>query len=349
MSGVNPDASVIVPAYRAVSTVGHCLTALARQNTNRGLEIIIVDDGSDDGTAESVEELIHSRYSALSDRRTLRLLRQAHRGPAAARNLGAREARGPIILFTDADCEPEPDWLENMILSFQDPSVCGTKGTYVTRQRGWVARLVQVEYEEKYERMKRFSTIDFIDTYSAAFRRDVFLSLGGFDESFPSASVEDQELSFRFAERGYQMRFVPGARVVHRHVTTLRDYARKKFRIAFYKSYLLVRHPKRVTGDTHTPPTLVMQIPLTYLLIVFICSAGFWGWAWPAAAIAAMADLGCMAATLAVCRQVDPALLPLVPLLLVVRSLALGAGLVAGTIRFRLLEMPVVRRHEARS
>jgi hypothetical protein len=132
----------------------------------------------------------------------LQLIRQPNAGPAAARNRGVQAARGEILLFTDADCAPTPDWIERLTEPFRAPEVAGAKGVYRTRQRELVARFVQLEYEDKYARMSRQDRIDFVDTYSAAYRRDVFLANGGFDALFPAASVEDQEFSFRLARKG---------------------------------------------------------------------------------------------------------------------------------------------------
>ena len=90
-------------------------------------EIVFVDDGSSDETAAIV-----SRYPAV---RLLKL--GVNRGPAAARNAGLREARGDIILFTDADCAPAADWVEAMRRPFRDPEVAGCKGVYRTGSAGW--------------------------------------------------------------------------------------------------------------------------------------------------------------------------------------------------------------------
>ncbi|MFH1742004.1 MAG: glycosyltransferase [bacterium] len=337
MNNNAPDVTIIIPVYRGNGIIERCLNAISLQETEYSMELIVVDDGSDDRTVQIVEEWIQRHTGTSEASWDARLIKQPHRGPAAARNLGAREARGAILLFTDADCEPCPDWVDNMMLPFQNSEICGAKGVYETRQTNWVARLVQVEYQEKYDRMQRFDSIDFIDTYAAAFRRDVFLSLGGFDESFPTASVEDQEFSFRMAERGYRMTFVPDARVVHHHAATLWRYAVKKFRIAYYKSYLLIRHPDRVKGDTHTPPSLVLQIPLTYALLALVVVAPFRLSASLLIVPIAAAVLFCMIGTIRVCRRQAPTLIPRLPLVLVVRSLALGAGLVLGSIRFRLM------------
>ena len=181
MSENRPDVAVIIPVYRGAGIISRCLDKVTGQQSNRSIEVIVVDDGSDDGTAQAVSEWGREFKSDHPESPvTVQLLRQEHKGPSAALNLGAANTEAEILLFTDADCEPTPNWVEAMTRPFDDPSVCGTKGAYETEQREWVARLVQVEYEEKYERMKAFDSIDFIDTYSGAFRREVFGALGLF-------------------------------------------------------------------------------------------------------------------------------------------------------------------------
>ena len=106
------------------------------------------------------------------------VLSQTNAGPAAARNPGARAAAGDILLFTDADCVPASDWVERMVAPFADPAVAGTKGEYRTRQRALIARFVQQEYQDRYDRMVGQSSIYFVDTYSAGYRRNLFLAAG---------------------------------------------------------------------------------------------------------------------------------------------------------------------------
>src|SRR5205823_3073625 len=140
----------------------------------------------------------------------------------------------------------------------------GAKGTLLTIQPEPVARFTQIEYEDRYDRMRARPQIDFIDMGSAAYRRDVMLGIGegGFDTSYPGASVEDQEFSFRLAKRGCDLRFVEEAKVYHRHPTTLRAYVRRKFNIGRWKVLVHVRHPERVISDSHTPPSLKVQLLL---------------------------------------------------------------------------------------
>jgi len=264
----------------------------------------------------------------------------AHAGPAAARNTGAQLARAPILLFTDADCAPGPCWVERMLTALADPGVAGAKGTYRTGQPGLIPRFVQQEYADKYARMACQETIDFVDTYSAAYRREVFLLNRGFDPIFPVPSVEDQELSFRLARKGYRLLFVPQAWVWHRHDASLGEYLRRKFGIGYWKALLLRRHPERAVHDSHTPPVLRLQIALLALLLGALAALAVFPALWPLpAALAALFLLTTLPFTVRVARHDFP-VAPLAPLLLAGRALALGSGLLLGLLRFAFRPFP---------
>lgn len=253
--------SVVIPVYNGEKILARCLNSLASQTVPRDqYEIVVVNDGSKDGTKTVVEGF------------NVTLLSQENQGPAAARNHGVNVARGDIVLFIDADCSAAPNWIEEMTKPFNDPTIIGVKGTYKTTQKALIARFVQIEYEEKYERMKKYPYIDFIDTYSAGFRKNVFQKYGGYNTSFPTATVEDQEFSFRLAKDGHKMLFQPDAFVYHLHQSTLWGYMRRKFWIAYWKILVLKYHPEKFISDSHTPQTLKFQIFLTYAFLFSIPS-----------------------------------------------------------------------------
>jgi glycosyltransferase involved in cell wall biosynthesis len=251
--------SIIIPTFNGASRIRNCLDALIQQTTGPDAEILVVNDGSTDNTAEVV-----ARYSGI------RLITQSNAGPAAARNRGALEARGTIILFTDDDCVPMPDWLAAMIAPFKDPSVVGAKGVYRTHQRRLAARFVQIEYEDKYRRMAEHPQIDFIDTYSASFRRERFLEMNGYDTSFPVACAEDVELSYRMSARGWTMKFVPAAVVYHTHPDLLGTYVKKKYKFAYWRVLAVRKNPNKTLKDSHTPQLMKLQLLFAPVLLLAI-------------------------------------------------------------------------------
>ncbi len=311
--------SIIIPAKDASATIAACLDgALSQRNLDCSYEVIFVDDGSSDDTAE------------IAKAKGVKVIQQENAGPAAARNAGADIAQGDILAFTDADCVPSPTWLAHLIEPFRDPQVVGAKGTYRTDQRGLVPRFVQQEYGYKYVQMAKQDSIDFIDTYSAAYRRAVFLENGGFDSAFAVPSVEDQELSFRLARKGYRMVFVPDAIVYHQHDETVWEYARRKWGIGYWKAFMLCWLPEKTFQDSHTPGTLRWQIFFLAVLLLASSVALFWKPGWSLVLLTMIGFYGFALPLMGHIARRDRAVLPVAPLLLLIRAGALGFGLVWG-------------------
>ncbi len=328
--------SVVVPVYNGAAVIERCLDGLGCQSISSDrYEVIVVDDGSTDTTSAVV-----TAWAARHPSIQLRLLRQPNAGPAAARNFGAREAQSPLVLFTDGDCAPTRTWVEAMAAPFADGGIVGAKGTYVTEQAGLIPRFVQSEYEDRYDRMRGHAQIDFIDTYSAAYRRDVFLENTGFDPIFTTASVEDQEFSFRLAQKGYRLVFAPDAKVSHLHDSDLGEYFRRKYYIGFWKALMIRWHPERMVQDSHTPQVLKVQIVLLAALLGLAPLAllgMIWApltWLWLGVALCLLAFAATTAPFVAKLAQRSPGLALIGPLMLVVRALALGSGYLVGTIHF---------------
>ncbi len=311
--------SVIVPAYNAERTIGACLQSLEHQSFPRDqYEVIVVDDGSSDSTSG-----VASGYQAS-------VIKQPRRGPGAARNYGASVARGDALLFTDADCVPAPDWIARMLEAFSESDVVGVKGAYGTHQRGLVARFAQQEFEDKYDWVRAAPRIDIVDTYSAAYRRDIFQKAGGFDERLRQA--EDVELSYRLAIQGHRMIFQPAALVYHLHPESLASYALKKFKFGVWRSRAYRRFPRKTLRDSTTPRVLLVQMPLAAALLTSALATVMWS---QAIAIFAAAAVAFAASSIPFVRKAwgrDRAAAAMSPLILPTRAFALGVGLAAGIL-----------------
>lgn len=256
--------SIVIPAYNAGRTLSDTLAALRDQSVPpEDYEVIVVDDGSIDETP------------AVARRAGAKCITQPNRGPAAARNSGVRAAHGEFVLFTDADCVPERDWIRQMILPFRNQKTAGVKGAYRTCQTEPAARFAQAEFEDRYDLLEKFPAIDMVDTYSAAFRRDVLMAMGLFDESFPVASNEDTELSYRLCAAGHRLEFNRQAVVYHRHPDTFSKYLRLKFKRAYWRMVVYRRYPGKTFRDTYTPAVVKLQTMAAALALATVLFAVF--------------------------------------------------------------------------
>jgi GT2 family glycosyltransferase len=311
--------SVIIPARNAAKTIGECVLAALSQSAPRELyEVIVVDDGSTDATG------------AIARAHGARVIPQPPLGIATAKNTGARAARGEILLFLEPDCVPALDWIAQMIVPFNEPSVAGVKGTYVTHETGLLSRLIQAEYEDRYEREEKDRSIDFVDGYSVGYRRSVFLKLGGFDPSL--GAVEDLDLSYRLAKNSHRLVFAPKAKVYYNHGSTIRHYVAQKLRHGLWRSLVYARHPDKVRGDNKAASELRAQIPLAGLTLASVVLGSRWQRLLPLAGVfvAAFASTTVPFAWRTRRAGTDAALAS--PGLLFVRALALGAGLTIGGV-----------------
>ncbi len=325
--------SVIIPVYNGEQTIRECLDALYNQlYPTDQYEIIVVDDASQDETIAIVKQ-----YS------NVRLIRQKRNGPASARNLGARNAKSKILLFTDADCIPQANWIREMISPFDDLSVVGVKGRYTNKQNEPTSRFIQREYEEKYSRMSVQTDIDFIDTYSAAYRRDIFFRFGGFDESFPTACAEDIEFSFRLAQAGMRMVFNPKAIVLHHFETSLWGYLKKKMKNGYWRFYVIRRFPRKLVADSHTPQIIKIQLMFFFLFLFSLGMAPFSKLASGLFYVSFPGYTICHLRSFIEIFQRDRSLIWMAPLFFFLRSTGLTLGLLGGLL-VSLLSRVTVRR-----
>jgi glycosyltransferase involved in cell wall biosynthesis len=208
----DPRVSVVVPTFNRRASLQRLLIALAAQTYPvDGFEVVVVDDGSTDGTAELLERL------AMPYPR--RVLRQANGGPALARNRGVDAARGELIVFLDDDVEPLPELLAEHVAAHgaaADLVVIGPMSPPTDWSRpAWVAweeEMLQAQYRAMLAGEYPCTARQFY-TGNASLSRVRFLAAGGFDGSFKRA--EDVELAYRLRDGGARFVFNPRADVRH--------------------------------------------------------------------------------------------------------------------------------------
>lgn len=233
--------SVIIPTYNSVKTIFGTIEAVKSQKYIDYIpEIIVVDDGSHDGSFEKLQSV-----------EGIKLVRQNNSGPASARNFGARISTSDILVFTDSDTLPLDNWLFHLTKFFSDQSIVATTGTYgIENSYSRLASLIQDEIVYKHSKYNNY--IKFGGSYNFAIRKSFFFKIGGFEESYKNASGEDTDLCYKILNEGYLIRYVPEAIVKHFHPEKIINYIKTQFKHGYWRAKIYYSYPNRITGDDYT-------------------------------------------------------------------------------------------------
>jgi len=230
------ELSVVVPTYRRPALLERCLTSLWVQTLDADrYEVIAVDDGSGDETADVLREA--ARTSNVRP-----IIQPENRGPAAARNRGVAEARGALICFIDDDVVAAPDLLAQH-LRFH--AQAGDERLGVLGRIHWEPHLRVTSFmrwldrsglQFGYDTWLREGAVDppYAAFYTAnlSMSRQLLLDAGGFDERFPYPAYEDMELAYRLAERGFRLDYRPAAVGFHARAIDLRTFCQRMTHVA---------------------------------------------------------------------------------------------------------------------
>jgi hypothetical protein len=214
-SAAPPAVSVVIPVRNGAATLDRCLSALKQAlrhalNGGEGSEVIIVDDGSTDATKE-VASLHPVRVISPPPGAT---------GAAAARNAGAAEAAGDVLVFLDADVIVEPPAIASLLERLDaEPAVDAAIGTYSPCDASLGPWSRAKDLAVRLNHARSGDEIPWFWTAIGAIRSSAFHAAGGFDEArFPKgAVVEDMDLGFRLSAGGGRIAQVSEARARHHH------------------------------------------------------------------------------------------------------------------------------------
>jgi len=242
--------SIVIPAYNASSTLPCTIeTCLEQEYPRDKLEVVVVDDGSMDGTRWIVRQ-----YPA-------KYIYQQNSGPATARNAGWTSAQGEIICFTDSDCVPARDWVSKLVEEYTSDEIAGVGGTYdIADDSNLLAACVHEEIVQRHLRTPRY--VNYLGSFNVSYRRAVLEEVGGFNESYRMASGEDNDLAYRVIKRGYRLVFTRDAKVAHYHPHNLWRYLRQQFWHGYWRMKLYRNHPDMARGDAYGGAADLVQPPL---------------------------------------------------------------------------------------
>ena len=229
-----PFVSVVIPCYNSKKTIGDCLTSLANQRYPKDkYEVVVADNGSSDGSPEFMS----------SSFPWVRVIHCSEKGSGYARNAGIREARGELILSTDADCVPDKDWIIGLVSAFDvvSPEVASIGGRIIP-----YSLKTSVEYHQPaWPSQPDLKTIpagtSFAATPNAGFRTSAIRQVGGFDGTL---GFDDTDLGIRLQQHGYKIDYTALAVVQHRNPVAIRELYRHRAKYGAFGYTISKKHPE---------------------------------------------------------------------------------------------------------
>ncbi|KGB53112.1 Glycosyl transferase 2 family protein [Sphingopyxis sp. LC81] len=213
--------AVVIPVWNGEKVLGRCLDALARQTLpHDAYQIIVVDNGSSDATREIARSYLG-----------VELLEERRPGSYAARNFAIGRVRAPIIAFTDADCEPAPDWLEQVLrAAAANPGFGVLAGEIELFDEIAQEREVFGDYERLFSFPQAHAARGNCATANWASETALLKALGGFDAALKSGG--DRQMALRIRDSGHPLIYVPAMVVRHPVRASRAELVRKRQRLS---------------------------------------------------------------------------------------------------------------------
>jgi glycosyltransferase involved in cell wall biosynthesis len=231
-----PRVSVVVCSYNGAATLRECLDSLMRLDY-ADYEVILVDDGSTDGTREIAKEFPQVFYHY-----------QANQGLSVARNVGAQMASGEIIAYTDSDCVADEHWLLYLVQAMRDQNVEAIGGPNVTpASDGWIAKCIAASPGNPSHVMLDDQHAEHVPGCNLAIRRTTLLGMGGFDPQFRQAG-DDVDLCWRLLDADLPIGYAPGAMVWHHRRATVSAFIKQQKGYGRSEAMVHFKHPQRCSS-----------------------------------------------------------------------------------------------------
>lgn len=276
------EISVVIPVYNAEKTILKCLKSLSSQ-TYRSFEIILIDNNSTDNSVQLIKDFI-SKNEGLN----IKLIHELKQGSCAARNRGARIAKGKIIVNTDPDCVADKNWLKDILSAFDDDSIGAVAGNiYGFSPESLIEKFLSIftlRGSGKYQILNRYNILEGgFATANLSIRKDVFKKIGGFDEDI-NIYGEDHDICARIYRAAYKIKTVPNAVIYHIHRSDLKGFIKQSINFGIAHSILLKKHFPRGLFLEFPRFTYIKEsfgIPIWLNLnsfdkkIFFLCIAGY--------------------------------------------------------------------------
>ncbi len=246
-----PLVSFVIPVYNSERTIGKCVESVLAQRVEK--EVIVIDDGSTDRTGAVIRKF--------GKRISYRL--QKNSGPATARNVGKKRARGRFIAFIDADVVLPKEWAKTAVALIEEKGAAAVGGPGVSAEDSVVARSLNLLLYGKPGTSEGY--VNSLATMDALYAREALEGMS-FDESFTSSSGEDPDLNFRLVKSGKKLLLSSRLWVEHDHPTSLGGIVRKWYKYGKHYPLLYAKH-KELRGKEYYARISYFPLLMAFLLL----------------------------------------------------------------------------------
>ena len=246
-----PFITIIIPVRNRPEEISQCLESLAELDyPSDKKEVIVVDDASDDNTAQVVSGF------------PVRLIKNSSRMQASySRNQAAIEAKGDILAFIDSDCSADPLWLKELVTAFNDD----TNGAVGGKVDSWFNKKALDRYEkvssslnmgDRSKSSKEEGSFFYLPTCNLLVKKEVFLELDGFNIDMTVG--EDVDFCWRLKNSGYEIEYRPAGVVFHKHRNKTAEFFKRRIQYGTSEPFLQKTHPDRIKKMFYMPLTMLM-------------------------------------------------------------------------------------------
>jgi GT2 family glycosyltransferase len=263
--------SVVVPTYRRHDLLHRCLMALDGQNFDPSqYEVIVCDDAAQESTRQLVADLAAQATCSIRYQPVM-----GRHGPAAARNVGWRAAKGGIIAFTDDDCLPQAGWLAGGLAALES----GADAVWGALEMPLPP--VPTDYQRDAAGLANAIFV----TANCFCRRQALQAVGGFDERFTAAWREDSDLFFSLIEHGFCVRHATDAVVTHPVRAAGWGISLRQQRKTIFNALLYKKHPRLYREQIPAMPRDYYASVGSLALALGVGLSGHGAWMWLPAAL----------------------------------------------------------------
>ncbi len=263
---MNNSISAIVTVYNKQDTIAKTLESLLSQTT-KFKEIIVIDDGSVDNSAEIVKKFA-------DEHKNIKYIFQINQGVSKSLNAGLRMTNTDLVAVLDGDVSFDEGWLSKLMPYFENEEIAAVSGlTKTMNPKNIWAALSGYNVEYRQSKIKG-EFIDHLSTTNVIYRKPILDKIGLFDPKFRYG--QDNEVSYRILVAGYKLILSKKTFCLHFWPESFMGFMKQRMHGALARAMLIKKYPKRLTGDKVSSLRYFLELPLGLIFLLSLIGVLFY-------------------------------------------------------------------------